>query len=94
MLFKRFLTGWSLWSTSQVTQHDGERTGPAQPAEASSTASQAAASGYRIALRRRGPSVELTLTAGDDYAAIELYDSLLQSIKSGHLRFEIDLPRS
>lgn len=93
MLFKQFLTGWSLWSTSQVTQHNGERTGPAQPAQAPSTASQEA-SGYRIALRRRGPSVELTLTANNDYAAIELYDSLLQSIKSGHLRFEIDLPRS
>lgn len=76
-----------------MAQHDGERDGPAQPAQAASTTPQAAAGGYRIALRRKGPSVEITLTAGDDYAGMELYDSLLQSIKSGHLRFEIDLAR-
>jgi len=37
--------------------------------------------------------VEITLTAGNDYASMELYDSLLKSMKSGHLRFEIDLAR-
>lgn len=77
-----------------MTQHDGERDGPARPTEAASAAPQAAANGYRVALRRKGPSVEITLTASDDYAGMALYDSLLQSIKSGHLRFEIDLPPS
>ncbi len=85
--------GWS-WSLPQLTQHDSERDGPAQPAQASSTAPQAAANGYRIALRRNGASVEITLTASNDYAGMELYDSLLKSVKSGHLRFEIALARS
>jgi hypothetical protein len=92
MPFRPSLTGWS-WSILQVTQHDGERNGPARPTQASSTAPQVAASGYRIALRRNGPSVEITLTADNDYAGMELYDSLLQSVKSGHLRFEIALAR-
>jgi len=74
-----------------VTQHNGERNGQAQPTQASSAAP---AAGYRVALRRNGPSVEITLTAGNDYAGMELYDSLLQSVKSGHLRFEIALARS
>ncbi len=77
-----------------MTQHDGERNGSARPTQASGTAPQAAANGYRVALRRNGPSVEITLTASNDYAGMELYDSLLQSVKSGHLRFEITLPRS
>ncbi len=76
-----------------MTQHDGKRNAPAQPPQASSAAPQVAA-GYRIALRRNGPSVEITLTASNDYAGMELYDSLLQSVKSGHLRFEIALARS
>ena len=77
-----------------MTQHDGDPNGSARPTQASSTAPQPTASGYRVALRRNGPSVEITLTAGNDYAGMELYDSLLQSVKSGHLRFEITLPRS
>ena len=76
-----------------MTQHNGERNGPAQPTQASSPVPQVAANGYRIALRRNGPSVEITLTAGNDYAGMELYDSLLQSVKSGHLRFEVALAR-
>ena len=77
-----------------MAQHDGERNGPARPAQAPSAAPQAAANGYRVGLRRNGPLVEITLTASNDYAGMALYDSLLQSIKSGHLRFEIDLPPS
>ena len=76
-----------------MTQHDGERPGPARPTQAPSPAPQAAA-GYRITLRRNGPAVEITLTASNDYAGMELYDTLLQSVKSGHLRFELALARS
>lgn len=76
-----------------MTQHDGEPNGPARPTPAPSPAPQAAANGYRIALRRNGPAVEITLTASNDYAGMELYDTLLQSVKSGHLRFEIVLAR-
>ena len=77
-----------------MTQNDSERDGSARPTQVSSTAPQPTASGYRVALRRNGPSVEITLTASNEYAGIELYDSLLQSVKSGHLRLEITLPRS
>ena len=91
MPVRPFLTGWG-WSIPQVTQQNGERPGPARPTEASSTAPQAA--GYRIALRRNGSAVEITLTASDEYAGIELYDTLLRSVKSGHLRFELALARS
>ena len=75
-----------------MTQHNGERPGPVQPTEASNATPQPA--GYRIALRRNGPAVEITLTASNDYAGMELYDTLLQSVKSGHLRFELALARS
>lgn len=74
-----------------MTQHDGERPGPVRPIQAPSPAPQAA--GYRITLRRNGPAVEITLTASNDYAGMELYDTLLQSVKSGHLRFELALAR-
>ena len=76
-----------------MTQRDIESNGPAQPTPASSPAPQAGA-GYRVALRRNGPAVEITLTASNDYASMELYDRLLQSVKSGHLRFELTLARS
>ncbi len=76
-----------------MTQHAGENNGPAQPTQASEVATQVPANGYSIALRRNGPSVEITLTASNDYASMELYDSLIRSIKSGHLRFEIDVAR-
>ena len=75
-----------------MTQHDGERPGPARPTQAAGPAPQAA--GYRITLRRNGPAVEITLTASSDYAGMELYDTLLQSVKSGRLRFELALARS
>ena len=88
-----FFTAWD-WSIPQLTQHDGERNGPARPTQAAGTAPQATANGYRVALRRVGPSVEITLTASNDYAGMELYDSLMRSVKSGHLRFEIALPPS
>ena len=76
-----------------MTQRDGEPNGPARPTQAPSPAPPVAA-GYRITLRRNGPAVEITLTANNDYAGMELYDTLLQSVKSGHLRFELALARS
>lgn len=77
-----------------MTQHAGESTGPAQPTQTANAATPVPANGYSIALRRHGPSVEITLTASNDYASMELYDSLIRSIKAGHLRFEIDVARS
>ena len=77
-----------------MTQHAGESNGPAQPTQTSNAVTQVTANGYSIALRRNGRSVEITLTASNDYASMELYDSLIRSIKSGHLRFEVEIARS
>jgi len=71
----------------------GSETGPG-PLQVSNTASQAAAEGYGVAIRRVGQSVQITLTSGTEYASIELYDSLVQSIEKGFLRIELNLPRS
>lgn len=76
-----------------MTQHAGESNGPGRATQTSEAAAQAPANGYSIAVRRNGPAVEITLTAGNDYASMELYDSLIRSIKAGHLRFEIDVAR-
>ena len=50
------------------------------------------ASGYRIAVHRTGQTVQITLTSSDEYASIELYDSLIQSVKKGCLRLELSFP--
>jgi hypothetical protein len=57
-------------------------------------ARQPAVGGYGVAVRRTGKAVEITLTANDEYAGIELYDSLVQSIKKGQLRLELSFSRS
>lgn len=67
---------------------DGIGTRPAPP-QVPDTASQAVAGGYKIAIRRSGPSVEITLTSSSEYASIELYDSLVQSVSRGSLRLEL-----
>ncbi len=60
-----------------------------EPSQVSNIAPQAVASGYQIAIRRTGQAVEITLTSGSEYASIELYDSLVQSMKKGSLRLEL-----
>ncbi len=57
-------------------------------------ARQPAVGGYGVAVRRIGKAVEITLTANDEYAGIELYDSLVQSIEKGQLRLELSFSRS
>lgn len=56
--------------------------------------SRAAVGGYGVAVRRTGKAVEITLTANDEYAGIQLYDSLVQSISKGRLRLELSFSRS
>lgn len=58
------------------------------------SAPQAAAGGYTVGIRRTGASVQITLASGTEYAAMELYDSLVQSVERGFLRLELKLPRS
>ncbi len=49
----------------------------------------AAAGGCEVSVRRTGRVVEITLTSSNDYAAIELYDSLVRSVRKGSLRLEL-----
>lgn len=58
------------------------------------SAQQAAVGGYGVAVRRTGKAVEITLTANDEYAGIQLYDSLVQSISNGRLQLELSFSRS
>jgi len=71
----------------------GSETGPG-PSQVSNTASQAVTGGYGIAIRRTGQSVEITLTSRNEYASIELYDSLVQSLGKGSLRIELNFHQS
>ena len=71
-----------------MAQQDGKAGSGISP-----RASQAAAGGYGVAIRRVGPAVEITLTSGSEYDSIELYDSLIQSVERGYLRLELNLPR-
>lgn len=79
-----------------MTHEDGKagsETDP-EPSQVSNTASQAAsqavAEGYGIAIRRTGQSVVITLTSRNEYASIEMYDSLVQSLGKGSLRIELN----
>lgn len=49
----------------------------------------AVAGGCKVSVRRTGQMVEITLTSSNDYAAIELYDSLVRSVQKGCLRLEL-----
>ena len=64
-----------------------------EPSRGSDAGPQAVAGGYKIAIRRTGPTVEITLTSGSEYASIELYDRLVQSLERGSLRLELNPPR-
>jgi hypothetical protein len=44
---------------------------------------------YQIAIRRVGESVEIKLIFSSEYASMEFYDSLAQSVNSGSLHFEL-----
>ena len=65
-----------------------------KPLQVSKTVPQVVAGGYQVAIRRTGHTVEIILTSGNEYASIELYDSLVQSLKKGSLRLELNFPPS
>jgi hypothetical protein len=66
-----------------------------QGSQGASDNSPGAASGkYQISLRRSGPQVEVKLLFADEYASMEFYDSLVRSVGSGVLRFELALDQS
>lgn len=75
--------------------HDGKAgngIGP-EPSQVPDGTVRAAAGGYGIAARRTGQAVQITLTSSDEYASIELYDHLVQSIGEGSLRLEMKFLR-
>ncbi len=46
-------------------------------------------SGFSVGVNRQGCVVHLSLTAGDEYGAVELYEHFVQSLAKGRLRLEI-----
>lgn len=72
-----------------MEQHNSRRRIGAEPVQAPGGPSHAVADGYKVAIRRIGCAVEITLTSSDEYAGIELYDMLMQSLQNGSLRLEV-----
>ena len=71
-------------------QDDGDGRRP-ECGQVSKGISQPLTTGYKVAIHRIGLSVEITLTASDEYASMELYDSLIQSVNKGSLKLELKL---
>ena len=66
---------------------------PARP-QVLGAALQDHAGGCKVAVRRTGQAVVITLTSSSEYASIELYDSLVQSVERGCLRLELKTARA
>jgi hypothetical protein len=49
---------------------------------------------YQISLRRTGSKVEIELLFANEYASMEFYDSLVRSVSTGVLQFELALDQS
>jgi len=77
-----------------MAQHNDKNRSGFEPARTSDTTSHGATGGCKVAVRRIGHSVEITLTSSNEYASIELYDSLVQTVKNGSLRLEVKLATS
>ena len=86
---------WPLRSKRQLADQNDKAGSGLEPetSQVPVAAQQAAAGGYGVAVRRTGKAVEITLTANDEYAGIQLYDSLVQSISKGRLRLELSFSR-
>lgn len=76
-----------------MADQDGRAGVSPEPLQTPDDLPQAGAGGCKIAIRRIGQTVEITLTSGSEYASIGLYDSLIQSVERGSLRLELSLPR-
>jgi hypothetical protein len=66
---------------------------PAHP-QVQGAAPQSLAGGCKVSVRRTGQAVVITLTSSSEYASIELYDSLVQSVERGCLRLELQTARA
>ncbi len=76
-----------------MAQHDNGDEPVAERSQVPDRVSPALTEGYRVAIRRSGQAVEITLAAGNEYASVELYDSLVQSMKNGSLRLNVKFAR-
>lgn len=74
-----------------MAQHNGDPRIGAEAAQVPGGMAHTGADGNKVAIRRMGRVVEITLTSSNEYAGIELYDSLVQSMRNGSLRFEVKL---
>ena len=45
--------------------------------------------GFRINVSRQGTTVHLSLTAADEYGAVELYEHFVQALERGSLNLEL-----
>ncbi len=66
---------------------------PARP-QGPGAALQDLAGGCKVSVGRTGQAVVITLTSSSEYASIELYDSLIQSVERGSLRLDLKTARS
>ena len=57
------------------------------------TVTQKHLSGCKPAIRRRGRLVCISLESASEYIAIELFDRLVESVKSGTLKLDFALPK-
>ena len=56
---------------------------------AADTSSASQRGGYRIHVSRQGTAVHLSLIAGNEYAAVELYEHFVQALERGQLNLEL-----
>ena len=82
----------SMWQLADQNDKAGGGLEP-ETSQVPDAARQGTVGGYGVAVRRTGKAVEITLTASDEYAGIQLYDSLVQSISQGRLRLELSFSR-
>lgn len=74
-----------------MAQHNGDPRIGAEAARIPGSMAHTGADGNKVGIRRMGRVAEITLTSSNEYATIELYDSLVQSMRNGSLRFEVKL---
>ncbi len=60
-----------------------------QEATASVGEPRAATRGHGLGIQRIGCAVQVTVTAANEYLAIELYDRLIQAARDGSVRLDL-----
>ena len=82
-------------SKSQLADHNGKAgsgIGP-EPSQIPAVVVRPIAGGYEVAVCRTGQAVQITFTSSSEYTSIELYDSLVQAVRKGSLRLDLNFLR-